>query len=48
MPDKDKDAARFAGSDFRPVSSFAFVPAWTSPYLPLSPASEATNPASSI
>src|SRR5713101_4435963 len=28
--------------------AFAFVPVWTSPYLPLSPASEATNPASWI
>ena len=26
--------------------AFAFEPVWTSPYLPLSPASEATNPAS--
>jgi hypothetical protein len=28
--------------------AFAFVPVWTSPYLPLSPASEAANPASWI
>jgi len=45
-------ALRSTASDgFRSVlvyPAFAFVPVWTSPYLPLSPASEATNPASWI